>query len=498
MPADDGWTTANTTVSAVTSVSDGPYARPQLSLADLVVHLWRQKFLIAFVTVPFVGLAIFAALMMPTKYVATSRVQVTAGAERVFDPIVGQVQNAVLGQEEITESEVELLYSPVIFDRVIQKLGLGVIDPKAQLAMDKAAPTERPLLYERSIEGLQKSFSAGAAPKNPVIRTSFQHENPQVAADVLNTIIETYLEYRADLFTSSDKSVLTRQRETLTDELSLADAAIERFLIDNRIGDFETEKTSVASNYSRITDELLQVQAQKSEVDGRLGALTAQLSLTEPTIDLYIETNYQQQLLDLRIQREGLLSTYLPNTPQVQAIDRQIENVQSLISNQGEGMGTIRRGPNDVFQALDQKRAELDADSSALKTRFEELRRQKTQIERRQLEMIRLEPQYQELLRDRAILDNQLRTLTVREGEERLKREVTMSDFDNIQILEPARPPTRGKSMKKVIAAAGLLFGGFTGLIIALIVIFSRTTMPSAGSIARTTGLPVLSSVRVM
>ncbi|MAK62237.1 MAG: hypothetical protein CMK09_14805 [Ponticaulis sp.] len=498
MPADDGWTTSHTSASAVTSVADAPYGRPQLSLADLVVSIWRSKFLIAFVTIPFVILAVIAAMMMPVKYIATSRVQVTAGAERVFDPIVGQVQNAVLGQEEITESEVELLYSPVIFDRVIRKLGLEVIDPSAQAAMEKAPPTEQPLLYERAIESLQKSFSAGAAPKNPVIRTSFQHEDPQVAADVLNTIIETYLEYRADLFTSSDRSVLTRQRESLMDELALADAALERFLVDNRIGDFDTEKTSVASNYSRITDELLQVQAQKSEVDGRLGALTAQLSLTEPTIDLYVETNYQQQLLDLRIQREGLLSTYLPDTPQVQAIDRQIENVQTLISNQGEGMGTIRRGPNEVFQALDQKRAELDADSSALKTRFDELRRQKNQIERRQLELIRLEPKYQELVRDRAILDNQLRSLTVREGEERLKREVTMSDFDNIQILEPARPPSRGKSMKKVIAAAGLLFGGFTGLIVALIVIFSRNTMPTAGSIGRTTGLPVLSSVRAM
>ena len=64
-------------------------------------------------------------------------------------------------------------------------------------------------------------------------------------------------------------------------------------------------------------------------------------------------------------------------------------------------------------------------------------------IQNRQIELIRLEPEYQTLLRDRAILENQLRSLTVREGEERIKRSVTQADFDNIQILEPARPPAQ-------------------------------------------------------
>lgn len=495
MPADDGWTSVNPPTTSGVSAQTGGYSRPQLSVADIIVHIWRSKFLIALVAVPFLVAAVAGAMTMPVKYVATSRVQVTAGAERVFDPIVGTVQNAVLGQDEITGSEVELLYSPVIFDRVIQKLGLEVIDPKAQAAMDKAPAASRPLLYERAVEGLQKSFEAGASPKNPVIRTSFKHENPQVAADVLNTIIATYLEYRADLFTSSDKSVLSKQREVLSEELAEADASIERFLVDNRIGNFETEKTSIASIYSGVTDELFKIQAQKSEVDGRLAALSAQLSLTEPTIDLYVETNYQQQLMDLRIERESLLSKFLPGTPQIDAIDRQITNVENLISSQGQGMGTIRRGPNEMFQNLDQRRAELEADSNALKTRFEELQRQKNQVERRQLELIRLEPQYQDLLRDQSILENQLRSLTVREGEEKLKREFTQADFDNIQILEPARPPSRGKSMRKLIGAAGLMFGLFTGLVIALLVAFSKTTMPTAASVSRTTGLPVLSSV---
>ena len=498
MPADDGWSTVHTANATRSSVS-GAHNRPQLSVADVAVLVWRSKGLVLLTALPIIILALVVAFFLPKKYEAVSRVQVTAGAERVFDPIVGgggTSQSSVLGQQEITESEVELLYSPVVFDRVIEDLGLATIDPKAAEEIAEADPSERPLMYEKVVEGLQKSFNAGAAPKNPVIRTSFQHSDPQIAAMVLNSIIENYITYRADLFTSSDKSVLTEQLDSLATELELADAALERFLVDNDIGDYDTEKTSVATSYSYVTDEILKVQAQMSEVNERLAALNTRLSLTEPTIDLYVESNYQQQLLDLQIEREAMLATYLPGTPQVDAIDRRIENVQNLIENQGEGVGVIRRGPNELFQNLDQKRAELNADAAALKARFAELRRQKSSIERRQIELIKLEPKYQELVRERSILDNRLRALTVREGEERLKREVTQSDFENIQVLEPARPPARGKSMRKLVAAAGVAFGLFTGGMLALLLVFTRPTMPSASSVSRTVGLPVLASVR--
>ena len=497
MPADDGWTSVSTPVATSASASYSWSNRPQLSISDIVLLLWRAKWMIVLISLPVLALSVLVALTLPVNYAAASRIQVTVGAERLYEPVVGQApMNSAPDQQSITDSEVELLYSPVIFDRVIEKIGLGNIYPKAQAAIDKAPAANQLLLYERAINSMQADFSAGATPGNPVIRTSYEHENPVIAAQVLNTIIGTYLEYRSDLFLSGDESVLASQRDQLSSDLSAADDAIERFLVGNRIGDFNTEKTSIAAIYSSVTDELFKVQAQKSEVDGRLAALITQLALTEPTIDLSIESNYDQQLIDLQIRRESLLATYMPGTPQVQAIDRQIENVQNLISGNGANRGVIRRGPNEVFQTLDQRRAELEAESAALRTRFEELRRQKTDVERRQLELTRLEPEYQDLVRDRAILEERLRSLTIREGEERLTREVTRSNFDNIQILEPARPPAKGKSLKKLVVAAGLIFGLFTGGVFALIWIFTRSTLPTAGSVERTTGLPVLACVR--
>ncbi|MFC6197406.1 GumC family protein [Ponticaulis profundi] len=495
MPADDGWTTV-TAARPVSAASASRSGRPQLTLVDIILMLWRAKWIVLLVALPIFVASVLFALTLSKQYQATSRIQVTAGEERVFDPLVGDVTASVLSQEEITESEIELLHSPVIADRVIQKLGLEVIYPKMAEAYNKAPAADKPLIYEQAVQAVQKNFYAGAAPKNPVIRTGFKNENPIVAADVLNTMIETYIEYRSEIFLGDDKGVLTTQREASNEKLLAADQAIERFLTENRIGDFDTEKTTTAAQYASITDEMFKVQAQKSEVDKRLSALISQLALTEPTIDLSVETNFQQQLFDLKLEREGLLSKYQPSTPQVQQLDRRINQMQELIDQQGNGAGVIRRGPNEVYQSMDARRAELVADSSALEGRFEELQRQKRQIEERQLQLTRLEPKYQDLLRNRAILESQVRSISIREQEERLKREIAKADTENIQILEPARPPAKGESSRKLVAAAGLLFGGFTGLMFALIWVFTRPTLATASCVTRTTGLPVLASVR--
>lgn len=497
MPADDGWTTV-TPSAAASAVTASRVGRPQLSVIDILLMIWRAKWIILLVAIPFIVASVALALMIPTQYQATSRVQVTAGTERVFDPIAGNVQAQVLSQEEITESEIELLHSPVIFDRVIQKIGLENIYPRLHDAWLKAPESERPLIYEQALESLQRNFYAGAAPKNPVIRTAYKNENPVVAADVLNTIIETYLEYRADLFARDNNEFLSGQRDTAAQKLEAADKAIEQFLTKHRIGDFDTEKTTVATISADITNELFKVQTSIREVDGRLATTIAQLSVTEPTIDLNRETTFDQQLFDLRMERAQLVAVYQPGTPQVQAIDRKIAEIQRLISENGSGGARVQRGPNEIYQALESRRTELEAEAEALRQRYTTLQSQKLEIERRQLELTRLEPDYKELLLNRALLEDSVRNITVRAEEERLKRDAARADFENIQILEQARPPAKGESKRKLIVAAGAIFGLGTGFMFALIWIFTRSTLPTAGSVARTSGLPVLASVRRM
>ena len=154
MPADDGWTTV-TAARPVSAASASRSGRPQLTLVDIILMLWRAKWIVLLVALPIFVASVLFALTLSKQYQATSRIQVTAGEERVFDPLVGDVTASVLSQEEITESEIELLHSPVIADRVIQKLGLEVIYPKMAEAYNKAPAADKPLIYEQAVQAVQ-------------------------------------------------------------------------------------------------------------------------------------------------------------------------------------------------------------------------------------------------------------------------------------------------------------------------------------------------------
>ena len=57
---------------------------------------------------------------------------------------------------------------------------------------------------------------------------------------------------------------------------SLADAAYARFLADNGVSDFDTEKAALGQIYSQLLTDSYNVTAQLSEAEGRLGATSAE------------------------------------------------------------------------------------------------------------------------------------------------------------------------------------------------------------------------------
>ena len=498
MSFDDGWRTSPSGPPRG-SGSGGYSARPRLGLADVILHLWRAKWLMIAVFLPIFILAVVAAYLMPVSYEATSRFQVSVGRENIYrDPFGGPGSGAVPEAQQIIDAEIELIQSPEIADRVLEKVGLDALYP--DLATDIAAEPddrERAIMREEAILGLQQEFTAWSPPKNPVIRTTFKSEDPVIAALTLNTFIETYLEYRAELFLDNRVSPrLTAQRKASEAKLSDVDRRIQQFLVGNNIGDFDTERTAVSGLYSTVTEQLFDLLAQQSDVMARLARVREQLSSMSPEMVQYTESNAGQTLLDLYVQRQQLLARYLPTSQPVLAVEAEIAEVEALLGAQQRPVGTQRTGPNETWMAIDARRAEFEAEADALRDRIAELERQKIELEARQRRLTELEPVYQSLLREQAVLEDQVRTLTVREEEERLTQETRETNFDNIQILEPARVPARGSSLRLPIAAAGFLFAGFTALMVGLLRAYTSDTFATAQSVQRTTGLQVLSSVR--
>ena len=275
-----------------------------------------------------------------------------------------------------------------------------------------------------------------------------------------------------------------------------ADDEIRNFLIDNKIGDFAAEQLAAQALFAAVTDELFKTESRISAVRGQLTTLTRQIGETAPLVDIFVEDSTEQALLDLQLERQELLSRYKEDARPVQAVDARIAQVEAYIAQQSGAVGTVRRGPNPVYQDIETRNSMLEAEATALTGQRQELLRQRTAIEARQRRITELEPRWQALLRKRELLTENVHNFASREIEARSLTELAQQDADNIRVLEPAMPPAKGKSMKLPVAVLSLLFAGFTALMAGLLRAFTRPGLSTAGSVERATGLPVIAAVR--
>ena len=475
-------------------------ARTRYAPADIMALLWRERFwmVLVFVLITLGGLAF--ALTLKTVYPAQSSLLVRLGQEYVYQPRVGDAaRGAVPESDTVIQAEVEILSSAQVKERVIERIGVEKIFPDLAKGYAQADADHQRIMMGRAVAAMTKGLKISTAPGAPVVRLIYEHPDPVLAARVLNTILEEYLVYRRTILLDPT-GPLEAQRKSFEDRLGQADQAYENFLGSNNIGDFEAEKASLSQLQASLEQQKLAADAQLEEREGRLAGLQSETGKVPAEVGLYRDVDHvaQDKLIELRLQRESLLSRYKPDAAPVHDLDVQIASLQKAIGEGGvQGEGARRIGINPVYQTMISDRIQLTAEIAALKKSSEALAQQVDQVTDRQLRLAQLEPQYQGLTRDRDVLQNNVRDFTVKEQETQAADAIARQGNDNISIIEHAVVPTQGKSLKLPVLALAMLLGAFTALCLGLVKAFLRPGLATPSMAARTLGLPVLATAGV-
>lgn len=478
--------------------AEGWSSRTRFAPADFVTLLWRERFLMGGIFVALLALGLAFAFTLKTGYEANSSVVVRLGQEYVYQPRAGDAgRGAVPDNDAVIQSEVVILGSAPLKERVIDRIGLTHIYPKLKDSKDPAA---HQAAVAKAVLAMEKSLKIETAPDTPVIHLSFRHDNPQMAARVLNTLLDEYLIYRQGVLMQSDAPALQAQRVTSEQKLSAADAALEAFLTFNNIGDFDSEKTALNQLQVQLEQQRYSVSATLRERQARLNALTSQFAAMPAEIPLYRDANLKgQEQLDTLVQkRTEALSRFLPGSDMVKSLDDQIADLErAQRAARAPGDTARRSGPNPVYQTLLTEKTQLTAEVAGLQQSLAAITEQIKQVTDRQMRLTQLEPRYQALVRDRGILQQNVTDFTTREQESLASAAIAGQGADNIRIVGRATPPTQGSSLKKPVAVLALMFAAFTALMAGLLHIFLRPGVSTPLSAGRTLDLPVLATARV-
>lgn len=465
--------------------------RPRYGVLDVVALLFRELWLMILVFLVLFALGAAAVMTLKKSYTASASVFVGVGQEYVYQPRVGATDRAAPpNAAEVAQSEGAILNSLEVKRRVVRAMGVESFQTPGEPQKDSPAKQE-----ENAIREVADGLEVTVTPLSPVIGLSYKSKDAAFSARVLNAVIDQYLAYRREVFQDRATPAIQTQRRAFEDELAAADRAYEDFLSSNAIGDFATAKATLSSTYSALFAERLAVQAQLNQATQRLNTLAAQQGRTPAEIALQQDLNIsaQDQILQLRTQRETLLSRYQADAQPVRDIEAQIAQLQAYVAT-GTAVGAkeVRTGPNPVWVELETTRINAQAERDSLAARLAVLNRQVADLQSRQTRLTELESRNATLAANREVLTASIREFQLRETQSRADNELVKAGADNVTVIERALPPSKGKSLKLPLMAAALLFAGFTALCVGLLRVFLRRgfTLPSTAS--RTLQMPVL------
>ena len=459
-------------------------------------YLILAVFLIAIMASPIVY------YLLPRVYESKAYLMVKFGWEYMYSP-----QLAVEGQSpspfarnEVINSEIQILESRDLKERVISTLGVGKIYPnlsdggKGGLSPDKAA-----------LVRFEKDFAVRPVKNSSVIEVAFSSSNPQVTAEVLDKLVFFYGAKRLEVF-KDPKSILFLEKKVAEylENLRKTENDLEAYKQQNQVYSHTEQRTLLLGQQASLENSLMANNNTLKELQQKLTSLQNQLktipeSVSAPEAAARGGASPNSQLLALQMKEQELLGKYKEDNRLVLDVRNQIEVLKKFLKdpkNAGEASPGMQ--PNPVYLEIQKEIVKTAADLSALSITNNSIKTQLEDVNKRIQAFDLREKKLRELERERANDERNYQIALKKLEEARVFDDMDRQKMTSVSLIQPATVPLEpSKPSKKLpvflLMGAALGLGGGAGLAYLLEIMQPSMTTPQDAE--RRLNLPVLTSI---
>ncbi|MFN7169179.1 MAG: GumC family protein [Pannonibacter sp.] len=355
-----------------------------LDLAALMRALGRaQRWLLPLVLV--VAASVFFGLQfVPEKF--TGEAKVLIESSDALDPGVSRGPEnirALLDGEGIT-SQVQLLSSVDLARRVAQRLDLvsvpefkasgsaGVLQ-QALALLGLASDPSRVSPEERVLKHYFRNLDVYRLEGSRVIAVEYVSQNPELAAQVANTVVDEYIQMQSLAKRQSQEvaaGALQPQIARLSQEVQVARKAVEDFRARADLLTGTDNRTLNQMQLTEISTEQSSAQAAAAEADAKarqlrqLLASGGSLESASEVLNSSLIQRLRERQVELQSRIAELSTTLLPGHPQLKALSSQLADYDQQL--RGEARKILAGLENDALVAKQQ--------AAALALRVDELK----------------------------------------------------------------------------------------------------------------------------
>jgi polysaccharide biosynthesis transport protein len=445
----------------------------------------RRALVIAVVFAVAAVIALVAYLAAERRYVATAQVALERTAEKVIAE--DQVTPTVDPDSAAVDTEVEALRSPALIGQVVDTLRLdrnadfngGVVLPATTTA--KPDPVGR----SRAIGNVLGNLTVKRDGLSYAISISYESTSPTLAAQIVNTIAQTYVAGQVGTKSGATKRAsrfLEGRLQQMRGQVLAAEKAVADFREAHSLFAVSNLSTVSQDELSNLSTQLAQAKAENAAAQARLSTARAQLARGRSgeelgeALDSPVVSQLRAQRAEIGREVASLEKRYGPLHPDLQRAQKAQANtdaqiaaeVRRIVANTSIQANIASQRAASLQGSIGRAEGKLAADNNA-SVRLNELERNAESA--RTLY--------------RSFLDRYRQTVA-QEGLEQ----------SDSYIVAAARVPAVPSAPNALLYAAAALVGGIgvAALAVLLLQLLERG-LETSDAIERRLGLPVLASI---
>ena len=340
--------------------------------------LWAKKTKIIGFTLLVTALAFVVVNMITPRYRSETRILLEAKENVFLRAEADKVADRTVVDPESVTSQTQVILSRDLAREVIRKEGLkenpefnssgGILKTLMGLVGLGRDPSDMSA-EERALEAFYTRLNVFAVDKSRVISVSFSSADPDLAANVANTIAATYLtlQQTAKVQQTRDASQwLAGEIANLRQKVSEAESNVERYRTQSNLYGGANNTSLPTQQLTEINSQIATVRGQKADLETRARQLREMLR-SGRSVDASDVSNSEtmrrltEQRVTLRAQIAEQSTTLLGQHPRMRELNAQASELDRQIRTEGERL--VRQLENDAKLAgdrLTQLTASLD------------------------------------------------------------------------------------------------------------------------------------------
>ncbi len=333
--------------------------------------LWQKKTRILGLTLLAAGVAFLVVNSITPRYQSEARLLLEA-RENVFLRAEADKtgERAAIDPEAVT-SQLQLVLSRDLARDVIKKEKLAdnpEFDPsnsglaalrailgKLGIGRDISAMSPE----ERTLEAYYDRLNVYAVEKSRVIAVDFSSANPDLAAQVANTIVATYLSTQQAVKQDQTRAAgnwLAGEIEKMRARVAEAEAKVEEYRTRENLFSGSNNTSLPSQQLTEINSQIAAARGQKADVEARARQLRDLMNSGKSINSADIaNTDTMRRLIEQRIAVHGQLAeqstTLLDQHPRIKELKSQVAEIDRQIQVEGERL--LRQLDNDASVARD-------------------------------------------------------------------------------------------------------------------------------------------------